>query len=75
MFSEMLSSSQSMSVPSSLVRLNFISCYIFKLFLYTLGFVTSHGQVERKLPPMELYYHPLFFLKYYYHRTDCTQGL
>lgn len=36
LFSEMLSSSQSISVPFSLVYLNWLSCYIFKPFLYTI---------------------------------------
>ena len=74
MFSEVLSSSQSVSVPISLVCLNLISCYVFKLFLCIIGFVASHGQVERKLPLTELYCNH-FLKKHYFHRTDYTQGL
>lgn len=59
-FSEVLSASQSISVPFSLVCLNLISCYVFKLFLYIIGFVASHGQVERKLPLAELYCNHFF---------------
>uniref|UniRef100_A0A8C0YZ61 Uncharacterized protein n=3 Tax=Canis lupus TaxID=9612 RepID=A0A8C0YZ61_CANLF len=53
----------SLRIWQLLFRLNLISCYIFKLFLYTLGFVTSHGQVERKLPPCRTVLSPFFFLK------------
>ena len=60
LFSEVLSASQSISVPFSLVCLNLISCYIFKVFLYIIGFVASHGQVERKLPLAELYCNHFF---------------
>uniref|UniRef100_A0A8C0WEE8 Uncharacterized protein n=1 Tax=Castor canadensis TaxID=51338 RepID=A0A8C0WEE8_CASCN len=35
--------------------LNLLSCYIFKLSLYFIGFVVSPGQVERKLSLTELY--------------------
>lgn len=40
---------------SSLVCLDLLSYYIFKLFLYTMDFVASYGQVERKLPLTQLY--------------------
>uniref|UniRef100_A0A8C8ZFB9 Uncharacterized protein n=1 Tax=Prolemur simus TaxID=1328070 RepID=A0A8C8ZFB9_PROSS len=44
------------------ICLNLLSCYIFKLFLYTVGFVASHGQVERKQPLAELYCNHFSFI-------------
>lgn len=52
--SDMVSCSQSL-ISFRVVCLIFISCYIFKRFLFTLGFVASRGQGERKLPLAELY--------------------